>query len=196
VSGERGPHGAVGGGGPKPSRILLIGFMGAGKTSVGRSLARALGWRFVDFDDAIVAEEGRTVAAIFRDSGEPHFRGVEARVGQALLAQREVVLASGGGWAAEPGRLDEVPSGTETFWLRVSPSEALRRASRDPGKRPLLAVESPEERIARLLEEREPAYARAGSVVDTDGRTVEDVTTEILRILAGTYPAVTRTEAE
>lgn len=179
-----------------PDRILLIGFMGAGKTSVGRRVARALGWRFIDFDDAIVAEEGRPVADIFRDSGEAYFRGVEARVGRALLGQRNVVLASGGGWAVQPGRLDEVPPGTETFWLRVSPEAALERASRTPGKRPLLAVDRPEDRVARLLAEREPAYARAACVVDTSDRTVEDVSTEILRILAGKYPAVPRTEVE
>lgn len=177
-------------------RILLVGFMGSGKTTVGRRIATVLGWRFIDFDDAVAAEEGRSVPEVFRTRGEAHFRRVEARVGGRLLSEDRIVLASGGGWAAVAGHLDEVPPRTETFWLRVSPEEAVRRASLEPGDRPLLAAGDPLETARRLLDEREPYYARAGSVVDTDGRSVDDVTTEVLAILGRKYPEVTRTEAE
>ena len=170
--------------------------MGSGKSSVGRELARALDWRFVDFDAAIAEEEGRSIPEIFRGMGEAHFRKAEERVGSRLLREARVVLASGGGWAAEPGRLDAVPPGTETFWLRVSQEEALRRVASGSGARPLLAVTDPEEAVARLIAEREPHYARAGSVVDTDGRSVEDVTGEVLAILRRKHPAVLRTEVE
>ena len=177
-------------------RVLLVGFMGSGKSSVGRAVARALGWRFVDFDDAVTAEEGRSVAEIFSELGEQHFRAAELRVGRRLLAEDHMVLASGGGWAAAPGRLDEVPDGTETIWLRVSAAEAVRRVSSEPGRRPLLAAENADEKAVRLLAEREPRYARAASVVDTDGRSVEDVTAGVLELLRRKYPEVLRTEAE
>jgi shikimate kinase len=173
-------------------RILLVGFMGAGKSSVGRRLARALGWRFVDFDTEVTAVAGMSIPEIFETAGEAAFRELEAGVGQRLLERDRVVLASGGGWGTVPGRLDEVPAGTETFWLRVSAEEAVRRASARPGTRPLLAGEDPLGRARRLLAEREPRYARADGVVDTDHRSVEDVTSEILGILGRKYPEVPR----
>ncbi len=176
-------------------RVLLVGFMGAGKSSVGRRVASALRWRFVDFDDEVAAAAGMTVPEIFETVGEAAFRELEARVGRRLLGRDEVVLAAGGGWGAVPGRLDEAPAGTETFWLRVSAEEAVRRASARPGTRPLLAGDDPLGRARRLLAEREPRYSRAGGVVDTDRRSVEDVTSEILGILGRKYPEVPRSKA-
>lgn len=177
-------------------RVLLVGFMGSGKSSVGRAVARALGWRFVDFDDVVAEEEGRPVPEIFEGLGEPYFRRAEERVGRRLLEEDRVVLASGGGWGAEPGRLDAVPPGTETFWLRVSTEEVIRRVGTEPGRRPLLAAGNVSGEAARLLAEREPRYARAASVVDTDGRSVEDVTARVLQLLRRKYPEVPRMEAE
>lgn len=190
--------GSVSGEGEPPAtlrRVLLVGFMASGKSTVGPRLARRLGWRFADFDDEIAAAEGMSIRDIFRTRGEDYFRRVEAELGQRLLEREEVVLAAGGGWAAMPGRLDEIPEGTETFWLRVTADEAVRRASGRPGARPLLAGNAPSARAQRLLAEREPSYRRAGTVVDTDGRSVEDVTTEILGILGGKYPEVPRSKA-
>ena len=178
---------------PTPlERVLLVGFMGSGKSTVGRGLAEALGWTFVDFDDEIAKAEGMPVAEIFRSRGEARFRAVEARVGRALLERSRVVLASGGGWAAVPGRLDEVPSGTETFWLSVTVEEAVRRAANEPESRPLLAGDAPLERAATLLRERESFYRAAGTAVDTSHRSVDDVTTEILRVLSERHPEVPR----
>lgn len=174
----------------KLDRVLLVGFMGSGKSSVGRALGKALGWRFIDFDHVIATEEGRTVPEIFRASGEAHFRRTEERVGQRLLGEERVVLASGGGWAVAPGRLDEVPPGTATFWLKVSSAEAVRRVGAGSEVRPLLAAPDAKERASRLLEEREPFYRVAKWAVDTDRRSVEDVTAEVLEILGREYPAV------
>lgn len=176
-------------------RVLLVGFMGAGKSSVGRRVAKSLGWRFVDFDDEVTAAAGMSVPEIFEKEGEAAFRELEADVGQRLLAQEQVVLATGGGWGAVAGRLDEVPAGTETFWLRVSAEESVRRASARPGTRPLLAGDDPLGHARRLLAEREPRYSRAESVVDTDRRSVEDVTSEILGMLGRKYPEVPRSKA-
>lgn len=175
---------------PSLDRVLLVGFMGSGKTSVGKALASRLGWRFVDFDDAIVAHEGRSVPEIFRERGEPHFRALEAEVGARLLAERRVVLASGGGWAAAPGRLAAVPPGTATFWLQVSAPEAMRRAEVGAGTRPLLARPDAQEEAIRLIVQRAPYYKDAMWAVDTERSSVEDVSARILGILAEAYPGV------
>jgi shikimate kinase len=173
---------------PALDRVLLIGFMGSGKTSVGRKVADALGWRFVDFDDAIEGEAGARVAEIFASLGEPAFRSLEERVGAKLLEDRRVVLATGGGWAAAPGRVRSVPPGTATFWLQVSPEEAIRRTRATQGTRPLLARPDALQEASRLLEWRNPFYMEARWTVDTERSSVEDVTARILGILAQAYP--------
>ena len=170
---------------PRPvSRIVLVGFMGAGKSSVGRALAQELGWRFVDADAAVEARAGLSVPEIFTQHGEARFRALEAETMEELLGRRRVVVAAGGGWAAEEGRLREVPPGTVTVWLDVAAEEAVRRVAQQPGQRPLLDVDDPAARARRLLEARRPAYASASLKVDTDGRTVDDVTARIRRMLA------------
>ena len=178
---------------PALERVLLIGFMGSGKTSVGRRVAKALGWRFLDFDDAIETEAGATVAEIFTGRGEHVFREIEDRVARRLLEQRGVVLASGGGWAAAPGRVSGVPTGTATFWLRVSPEAAVQRAGKGR-TRPLLARPDALQEAERLLERRHPYYAEARWTVDTERSSVEDVTARILEILGREYPEIARAE--
>ena len=175
-------------------RILLIGFMGAGKTSVGRRIAAGLGWRFLDFDDVIEAEVHASVSDIFATHGEPYFREVEDRVAQRLLLEERVVLGSGGGWAAVPGRLTELPEGTETFWLRVSAEKALERVARQPSQRPLLEGPDPLSRASDLLCKRSQFYGQAKWAVDTERSTLEDVSTQILKILAAEYPELTLNE--
>ena len=170
-------------------RVLLVGFMGSGKSSVGRGVATGLGFRFMDFDEAIEAEAGARIAEMFERLGEARFREVEARVAERLLGEQSVVLGSGGGWAAAaPGRLVGVPEGTATFWLKVTAAEAVRRALREPGTRPLLDRPDALAAATRLLEERAPRYEQARWTVDTEGRSVEDVTAEVLGILAREYP--------
>ena len=171
-------------------RVVLVGFMGSGKSTVGRLVADQLGWRFVDFDETIEAEAGVSIPDMFSTRGEGHFRSVEQRVADKLLTLERVVLGSGGGWAAKPGRLDELPVGTETFWLRVTAEEALRRVDQQGGNRPLLAGSDALETATRLVEERAPRYARADWAVDTTSVSVEDVTAQILGILRNRYPYI------
>lgn len=159
--------------------------MGSGKSSVGRALASTLGWRFEDFDDAVESDMGMSVAEIFGRLGEVAFRDAEERVGERLLGEDQVVLGSGGGWASSPGRLEALPEGTASVWLSVGAEEAVRRASAQPGTRPLLVGSDPIGTARTLLEQRGAAYAAARWRVDTEGHTVEDVSARILRLLTG-----------
>ena len=173
---------------PTLDRVLLVGFMGSGKTSVGRAVARRLGWPFQDFDQVIEAEAGRSVAEIFKEDGEPAFRALEEQVARGLLTRSRVVLASGGGWAAAPGRLVGVPPGTATFWLQVSAPEAIRRAGVRAGTRPLLARPDAQEEAIRLIAQRAPYYKDAMWAVDTERSSVEDVSARVHGLLVEAYP--------
>lgn len=165
--------------------MVLVGFMGAGKTTVGRHLARRLGWRFVDMDAAIESKLGASVTDIFERYGEGRFRDMEEKTADGLLGESRVVIASGGGWAARPGRLGRMPDGTASIWLEVHPEEALRRVGHEAGRRPLLEVGDPMTAARSLLEERAEHYARADLRVDTTGRSIDDVIERILEILEG-----------
>ena len=151
-------------------------------------VADALGWQFFDFDEVIEADTGLAVPEIFNRYGEARFRTLEASAGEKLLAMENVVLGSGGGWAAAPGRVSDVPKGTVAVWLQVSPEESVRRTSREVNHRPLLVGENVLERARALLEERSVFYAAAPWTVDTEQHSVEDVSARILEILAEIGP--------
>ncbi|MDA0312092.1 MAG: shikimate kinase [Gemmatimonadetes bacterium] len=169
-------------------RVLLVGFMGSGKTSVGQHVATALGWRFVDADAAIEAETGMPISEIFRTRGEAAFRAMEARQMLADLSKENVVIASGGGWAAKPGWVEAIGEGTVSIWLKVTAAEAVRRAKNAPGTRPLLSGAEPLNMARELVAARSVSYAGAAWKVDTEGSSVEDVAARILMILAATDP--------
>lgn len=148
-----------------PSRIVLVGFMGAGKSHVGRLVSRSLGWAFYDFDREIERTAGRTISEIFEADGEATFREIEASVGERLLGMERSVLSTGGGWGATPGWDERLPPDTLSIWLRVSPEVAVSRAGRD---RPLLEVADPIERARELLQARIPYYRKARMTLDSD----------------------------
>jgi len=163
-------------------RILLVGFMGSGKTHLGAILAKRLNWSFLDFDEEISFRAGLSIPDIFSQHGEAFFRTMEEEVGADLLLGREVVLASGGGWPAKAGRMESLEAETFSVWLRVTVEEAVRRVSRGGQIRPLLAVADPGLRAEALLKEREPFYRKADVVIDTIGAGPEELarTIEIL----------------
>ncbi|HEX8829580.1 MAG TPA: shikimate kinase [Longimicrobium sp.] len=149
-------------------RVVLLGFMAAGKTAVGAELARRLGWAHVDLDAWIEAREGRRVAEIFATDGEARFRELEALATREVAAMRGVVLSPGGGWITRPENLEALGAATLSVWLQVSAQTAVRRAESSPGERPLLAGADPLAAARRLLEARTPLYARATLHVNTE----------------------------
>ena len=166
-----------------PQAVLLVGFMGAGKTSVGRELAHRLRWRFVDLDDEIVAGEGRSIAELFDKAGEDAFRAAESRALTALLARRpeRLVLALGGGAFVQPNNADAIrQTGFPVIFLDA-PVETLRkRCAAEGNTRPLFADEA---RFRKLYDERRPRYLAATHRVATEELAVSEVAGKIARLL-------------
>jgi shikimate kinase len=153
--------------------IVLVGPMGVGKSTVGRLLAERLGLGYRDTDDDIVAAEGRTIAEIFVDDGEPAFREMEKRAVRAALAEHEGVLALGGG-AILDADTRALLAEHRVVYLSMEVDEAVRRTGLNVA-RPLLAV-NPRKQWRELMEARRHLYEEvATAVVATDGRTPEEV---------------------
>jgi shikimate kinase len=165
-----------------PERILLVGFMAAGKSTVGRLLAERLGYPFVDLDREVERLSGRSIPEIFDRGGEEVFRALEESATAELDAVRPVVVATGGGWMDRPALRDRWP-GALRVWLRVSTLAVLERVVGELERRPMLDPGAPEGSVRRLLERRVDAYARAELVVDTDERTPAEVVACILASL-------------
>lgn len=164
--------------------IVLIGFMGAGKTTVGALLAERLGLPFQDSDQVIEARERRTVREIFAGDGEAAFRRIERSVVLDLLDGPDAVLALGGGAVEDPVTRSAVARATAVH-LVVTAHHVLQRVGSDPG-RPLLASSD----LADLLARREPHYDEAASIrVLTDGRPARVVADEVMaRLSERVYP--------
>lgn len=164
--------------------VLLVGFMGSGKSTVGPKLAALLGWDFLDLDDLVERRTGLSVEEIFRERGERAFRRVEAEVAEDALRGRNRVVAPGGGWAAQPGRLDSLRPDVLTVWLEVGAETAVRRAREEEGRaRPLLDVPDPVGRARELLEGRLPSYRRARLHLDTEHASPERLARDIVQYL-------------
>jgi shikimate kinase len=155
--------------------------MAAGKSEVARILAEELGWPAFDIDALVEEEAGAPVSEIFATRGEAWFRERERVLTKRLLGRRGVIVAPGGGWAAEPGRLTRLPPHVVSVWLRVSAEEAVRRAGGMPGARPLMADEA---RMGALLGEREPLYRAARLHLDTEAAPPVEVARRIIDHMA------------
>lgn len=162
--------------------IVLTGYMGTGKTTVGREVARQLAWPFVDMDSLIESRQGRTVRQIFEQDGEPYFRQLEAALCREIAANWQgQVVATGGGALVNVQNLAMLTPQNLVVCLDCDPqvlSERLAQAT----DRPLLDGPAPQERLLALLRERQPAYARIPHHVDTTLRPVEAISADILRL--------------
>jgi shikimate kinase len=164
--------------------IVLVGFMGAGKTTVGHLLAERLGLPFTDSDEAIERRAGRSIQQIFAEDGEPAFRALEHQVIAELLDSPALVLALGGGAAEHQGTRDRLAR-AQVVYLQVGYEQAMQRVGGDPG-RPLLARPD----LAATYQRRLPRYAEIATLtVSTDDRHPESISQDILARL-GTEPAV------
>ena len=169
--------------------IVLVGMMGAGKTSVGKRLAETLGLPFHDADEEIERAAGRTIPEIFEKHGEAEFREGERRVIARLLDLEPHVLATGGGAFVNPDTRDLVSRKAISIWLKAPPEVLARRVARK-SNRPLLAGKDAKAVIQDLLEKREASYGQADLVIESaDGphqATVEAIVQALKRrLLAG-----------
>ena len=165
--------------------VVLIGFMGAGKSTVGRLLARRLGRCFLETDDMIVAREGRPIPEIFRVDGEERFRELEREAIELLALKSGDVIATGGGLPCREGRMEALRALGTVVWLRGDLDLVLERARRS-GTRPMLDGRSPEE-IMELYRQREPYYRRAHEIIDTSGLGVDQVVHRVVTRLASAH---------
>jgi shikimate kinase len=161
--------------------VVLVGFMGAGKTVCGRLLARRLGRCFVETDDVITAREGRSIPEIFQHHGEARFRELEGEMLERLRLKSGDVIATGGGLPCRDGHMDTLKSIGTVVWLRGDLTALRERAGR-AGDRPMLSGRSAED-VERLYREREPCYARADLTIDTTGLGVDQVVMRMLTAL-------------
>src|ERR1043166_1967610 len=146
-----------------PNRIVLVGFMGSGKTTIGRALAERLGWTFRDMDAWIEERNGASVAEIFRAKGEAFFRDEERAVADEARALTRHVIAAGGGAFARSDVRSALADGAATVWLRCDLETIMSRVGGDPS-RPLATTR---ERMRELMAEREGSYRMAELVMDT-----------------------------
>jgi len=168
----------------QPRAVFLVGFMGAGKSSVGQLLAAALGWRFLDLDQQIEARHQRSIAQIFAESGEAVFRRLETeslREALAVLQQQgPAVIALGGGAPVQPENAELLAlTGEPRVFLDAS-FEVLRRRCQAAGSRPLFQDNA---RARQLYEARRPQYLRSGVRIDTNSKSIEQVAAEIEQAL-------------
>jgi shikimate kinase len=167
--------------------VILVGFMGAGKSAGGRLLARRLGRCFVETDDVIVARDGRSIPDIFRQDGEEAFRRLEGEAVEALRLKSDEVIATGGGLPCRDGRMQTLRELGTVVWLRGSLPELLARAARS-GARPMLAGRTAED-LESLYRVREPYYAQAHLTVDTAGLGLDQVVARVLAALREAHAA-------
>ncbi|MBA3848538.1 MAG: shikimate kinase [Opitutus sp.] len=165
---------------PRPN-LYLVGFTGAGKSTVGRHAARELGFEFIDSDHAIEAAHGKPVARIFAEEGEPAFRALERKFIESGHPAHGCVVACGGGLIVPEGMLGLVKSRGVAVCLHASLATVLQRTART-AHRPLLQVENREERLRTLFAAREEIYRRTGATVLTDGRPLREIVAHVLRV--------------
>ncbi|MBD8505295.1 shikimate kinase [Hoyosella sp. G463] len=165
-----------------PPRAVLVGPPGAGKSTIGRRLASALGVSFYDTDAAIERETGRSITSIFAAEGEPGFRAIEEKVVAQAIAEQDGVVSLGGG-AVLSAATQDVRRGHTVIYLEISVSEGLKRTGAN-SSRPLLAGADPENRYRSLMRIRRPIYRKVATMrVRTEGRSPGRVVQYIVRKL-------------
>ncbi len=165
---------------PADVNLYLVGFMGTGKTTVGRAVAQKLGFHLLDSDHEIERQQGKSIPTIFAQDGEPAFRALERDFIERGHPAQRTLIACGGGLVVQPGTLAALKAKGVVICLHASIETILARTARQRN-RPLLEVENPEERVRTLYAAREPIYKQSGTVILTDARPLQDIVAHVLR---------------
>lgn len=163
----------------KHKNIFLVGFMGAGKSTVGKIVAEKLGFGFCDADKHIEEKAGTTITQIFAEQGEEYFRDLESESTEALASGDNQVIATGGGVVQRDRNWDAMKAGGITIYLRATVESVWDRIKGD-NTRPLLQVENPVDTARELLNKRTPMYEKADLIIDTDNLSPEEVADQVL----------------
>ena len=175
----------------KGLNLYLVGMMGAGKSAVGRPLARALGYRFIDADSTLEQTTGCSIPEIFAEAGEDGFRALETSVLDQLAGWHSLVVATGGGVVTRPVNWGHLQQGV-VIWLDAPEAMLLERLQADPTPRPLMADPDPAARLRQLLGERRALYAHADLHVMQEGESPEVVAARVIEAL----PSILRERPE
>jgi len=167
----------------KPTNIMLVGFMGTGKTTVGRIVAEKLNKSFVDMDEVIEQQAGKAISRIFADDGESHFRSLERQLVQELAAQENLVVAAGGGVVLDHRNIDDFNETGNTVCLLADPHTILGRVEKE-SHRPLLEGGDKAQKILGILESRRELYMAVPHKVDTTDLKPEQVVAEVIAIFS------------
>ena len=171
--------------------LYLVGMMGAGKSAVGRPLADALGYRFVDADTVLEGAAGRTIPEIFANDGEAEFRQLETAVLGQISGWHSLVVATGGGVVTRPENWGHMRQGV-VVWLDAPTELLLARLRSDPTPRPLLQGDEPASRLQQLLAERQPLYAQA----DLQIRQQHEQPAQVAQLVLEALPGILRERPE
>ncbi|HTL68141.1 MAG TPA: shikimate kinase [Lacunisphaera sp.] len=161
--------------------LYLVGFMGTGKSTVGRLLVKPLGFQFLDSDHEIERQQGKPISRIFAEDGEARFRELEREFIQRGHPDHGCIVACGGGLVVPPGMLDLLRSRGVVICLHA-PLETILRRTMHATHRPLFEVENREQRVRELFAEREDIYRRTGTMVLTDRRPMREIAAHVLRV--------------
>jgi len=161
--------------------IVLLGFMGTGKTAVGKRIAEKLEMEYLDIDDAIEKEAGMSISEIFSRFGEEHFRDLESEIAEKVSEYKNKVIAGGGGIVLRKKNMDNLRRGGILICLTARPEVILERTKKEH-HRPLLEVDYPLTTIKELLAYRVPFYARADYSLDTSDLTIDQVVEKVIKL--------------
>ncbi len=164
--------------------IVLTGFMGSGKTEIGKRLARRLGYTFIDTDQLIEEKTGKSISEIFDKDGELFFRDTETQTLEKLTGINGYVISTGGGIVTREVNILHLKKIGFIIWLRASPETVYKRISAET-HRPLLKVDNPLEQIKKLISQREQFYSKADFTIDTDLLDVDEIIDIIIHQIAG-----------
>ncbi len=166
----------------KNKNIVFIGFMGSGKSSTSKCLAKLLKRKVLSTDQMIVAQEKKTIAKIFKKEGEPYFRELEKKMVAKIFQKENIIVDCGGGVVLNPDNIKHLKKNGILIYLYTSPAWIYKRIMTNK-KRPLLNVKNPLVKIKQLLKDRQFLYRQADHAIDTDGKTPEEVALKVRELL-------------